>query len=161
VHEECRINVQQAELEVHGGGNGEKQTQASHSYARREGLCIVKACAVAVSLGDKPGFVARDIPNKVGLDLIDPHAAYDCTTRREVNEFPRAVRHEGVILMLHGHMPFSGLIAGESGMVRGKFNAISRGEEGNIRAGMLVSMGSNCESQVGLFDDVFFCNTLL
>jgi hypothetical protein len=159
--EECRMNVQLAELEVHGGRNGEKQAHASHSDDWREGLYIVKACALAASLGDKPGFAARDIPSKVGLYLIDLHDVYDCTTRREVNEFPRAVGNEGVILMLHGHMPFSGLIAGESGTVRGRFNAISRGKEGNRRAGRLVRRGSNCESQVGLFDDVFFCNTLL
>jgi hypothetical protein len=58
-------------------------------------------------------------------------------------------------------MPFSGLIAGESGTVRGRFNAIPSGEEGNISANMLTRRGSNCESQVGLFEDVSFGNTLL
>jgi hypothetical protein len=84
---------------------------------------------------------------------------YDYTTSREVNEFSRAVEQEGVILLLHGHLPFNGLINGESGTVRGGFNAIPHGEEGNIRANRLVRRGSNCESQVGLFDDVITGNT--
>jgi hypothetical protein len=101
-----------------------------------------------------------DIPIKVGIDIVDPHVVYDCTTFREVNEFPRPVGQEGIILMLHGHLPFSGLIIGESGTVRGKFDAIPCGEEGNRNANRLVRRGSKCESQFGLFDDVLFGNTL-
>jgi hypothetical protein len=127
----------------------------------RECLCVVKSRALAAVLSDKLGFVTRDIPSNVGLDLTDPHIVCGCTTRREVNEFPRAVGHEGVKLLLHGHMPLSGLIVGESGTVGGRFNAIPRGEEGNSNANRFVRRGSTCESRVGLFDDVFFGNTLL
>jgi hypothetical protein len=63
--------------------------------------------------------------------------------------------------MLHGHLPFTGLIIGENGTVRGMLNTIPRGEEGNNSAIMLVRRGSNYESQVGLFDDVLCGNTLL
>jgi hypothetical protein len=40
------------ELEVHGGGNGEKQSQASHFDDRRECLCVVESCAPAASLNN-------------------------------------------------------------------------------------------------------------
>jgi hypothetical protein len=159
--EEGIINVQLAELEVHGGGNSEKRSQASHSDDMRECLCVVKSCALAASLNNKRCFVTGDIPIKVGVDLIDQDVVYACTTFREVNEFPRAVGQEGVILILHGHLPFSILITRESGTVRGRLDAISCGEEGNSSANRLVRRGCNCESQLGLFDDVLSCNTLL
>jgi hypothetical protein len=64
--------------------------------------------------------------------------------------------------MLHaGHLSFIGLIVGESGTVRGRFDAIPCGEEGNRSANKLVRRGSNCESQVGLLDDVLYGNTVL
>jgi hypothetical protein len=60
----------------------------------RECFCVVKSRALIATLGDKPGFVARDIPIKVGFNLTDPHVVYDRMTCWEVNEFPRAVGQE-------------------------------------------------------------------
>jgi hypothetical protein len=39
--------------------------------------------------------------------------------------------------------------------------AIPGGEEGNNNANKLVRRGNNCETRVGLFDDVLYGNTLL
>jgi hypothetical protein len=43
--------------------------------------------------------------NDVRLDFEDLHIVDEYTNLREVEELPRAVSNEGVILVLHGHLP--------------------------------------------------------
>jgi hypothetical protein len=60
----------------------------------------------------------------VRLDLADSHVVNDRAIGGEVNEFPRAIDHEGVILMLHCSLLVRGLSTNESGTVRGRFDAV-------------------------------------
>jgi hypothetical protein len=89
---------------------------------------VVEPGALARAFSNKSSLVTGNIPFNVGLNLIDPHISYNCTTLREVNELPRAVGHKRVILMVLGQLPFSGPDNGESGTVRGRFDAVPGGE---------------------------------
>jgi hypothetical protein len=62
---------------------------------------VVQTRALTATLGHEVGFVPRDFTTRVRIDLVDPHVVNDRAAGVEVNEFLRAIAHEGVILLLH------------------------------------------------------------
>jgi hypothetical protein len=107
--------------------------EASHADDRGEGFRAFKTRMLAASLGHEPSLKARNFSLGVRLNLLDPHVVNDRTVGWEVSKFPRAIVHEGVILVLHGSLPVRGLGAGEGDTVRGRFDAVPRRHEGNVR----------------------------
>jgi hypothetical protein len=124
---------------------------------RGEGFRVVKTRLLAASLGHEAGLKARDFTLCVRFDLVDSHVFNDRTVGREVNKFPRAIVHEGVILLSHVSLPVRGVGAGDGVTVRCRFDAVPGRQEGDVRRRRTrreMRGGSDECRHVGLRDDI-------
>jgi hypothetical protein len=128
------------EVDVLGNNNGEEKvelaaamTEASHADDRGEGFRLVKTRTLAASFGHEASLIETCFTLCVQLNLEDTHGFNDRTVGGEVNKFPRAIVHEGVIIMLHCSLPVRSLSACEGGTVRGRLYAVRGRYEGNVR----------------------------
>jgi hypothetical protein len=107
------------------GRNGKEEAGTGHANDRRGSLRVVEARALTTPLGHEADFYAGDFTICVGLDFIDPHDVDDHVVEGEINEFPRAIIHEGGVLMLHRSLPFLRLFGGEGNTVCLRLDAVS------------------------------------
>jgi hypothetical protein len=125
--EKLSVDVKLTEFEVHGGLNGEKEPETGHANDKGEGLSVVETRALTTSFSDSTGFQERDSTLRVGLDIVGPHAIDDHAVGGEIDKFPRAVVHMGVVLLLHPSVPILCLRIREGSTVRRGLDTVCGG----------------------------------
>jgi hypothetical protein len=94
---------------VHGPTRGDRQSQHSPNGGRlddgAEGIVVVHPGAPSEPLEDSMSLAP--IKRAICLELVleDPLASDDISPRRPRNQVPRAVRQQGLVLLLHSVMP--------------------------------------------------------